>query len=80
MEFKIGDRSRSPVNTACLMLCVQSLFLRGEKSGPVFARKKKNDAHIVRKKERPLEGKDATKLETGSFARGTSQFLLLDPI
>lgn len=78
MEFENCDRSRPPGNTACLMLCVQSLFLRGEKSGPVFARKK-NAAHIVRK-EHPLEGRDETKLEMGSWAHGTSQFLILEPI
>ncbi len=63
MEFEICDRSRPPGNTACLMLCVQSLFLRGEKKRSCFC-SQKNAAHIVRK-EQPLEGRDETKLENG---------------
>lgn len=66
MGFEICDRSRPPGNTACLMLCVQSLFLRGEKKRSCFC-SQKNAAHIVRK-EQPLEGRDETKLENGLFS------------
>ncbi len=52
-----------PGNTACLMLCVQSLYLRGEKKRSCFC-SQKNAAHIVRKGQ-PLEDWDETKLENG---------------
>lgn len=60
VEFEICDRSRPPGNTACLMLCVQSLFLRGEKRRSCFCSQKK-----MPHKEQSLEGRDKTKLEDG---------------